>query len=497
MTTGTPLVEARAVTKHFGGVVALDGVTLGFHGGEVHCVAGENGCGKSTLMKIVSGAHRPTGGDLLVDGEVQVRHTPRRAFELGLDVIYQDFSLLPNLSVAENIMLPTLVARGRRRYPRREVRATAEAAVARLGTRLPLDRAVGDLTVAERQLCAVARALAHDARFIAMDEPTTALTWREVDALFEVVATLRSRGVAVVFISHKLHEVFAISDRVSVMRNGRIVTAGRPGDFTHATLAEAMTGRSVTTRSRDVRSVDRNPPALSVRGLTRRPLYADVSFDVAQGEVVGLAGLLGSGRTEIAEGVVGIRPAVTGEVRVMGRAVAVRCLADAMRAGIGYVPEDRLTQGLFADQPIADNLAVSTLPAYAGRGLLHPGRLRRAVEDVVRDLRIRVRSVHDPVRVLSGGNAQRVLLGRWLMRDPHVLVLNGPTVGVDVGSKFDILAVLTARSLQGLAVLVISDDVPELTAMCHRVLIVRHGRLESELAGDLLTEAALVRAIAA
>ncbi|MBW3084724.1 Galactose/methyl galactoside import ATP-binding protein MglA [Austwickia sp. TVS 96-490-7B] len=494
---GTPIVRAVDVSKRFGGVVALRDVSVDFYPGEVHCIAGENGCGKSTLIKVISGAHRPTSGHIDVDGRSYDRLTPAQAYGLGLEVIYQDFSLMPNLDAAENIALPGFVA-GRRRFVRRQhILEIAEKAVSQLGIDLDLRRPVGELTVAERQLCAVARAMAHDARFIAMDEPTTALTWKEVDALFDAVRTLRDRGVSLVFISHKMQEVFSISDRVTVMRSGQVVTTGRPADFTHATLAETMTGRSSDELVRPSPVDTDRPAALAVRGLTHAPLFADVDLTIHQGEIVGLAGLLGSGRTEIAEAIAAINPAPQGTVEVHGSPVAARHLTEAIDAGIGYVPEDRLTQGLFLDQSIADNLVATHLDAHTRHGLLDTDSLDTARVDAVRDLRIKAGSLDDPVRSLSGGNAQRVLLAKWLMGHPKVLILNGPTVGVDVGSKFDILSILHLQSLQGLGILVISDDIPELVATCHRVLVVRSGRIVDELAGERLTETAIVEAISA
>ncbi|WP_168582734.1 sugar ABC transporter ATP-binding protein [Gephyromycinifex aptenodytis] len=493
----SPVVSAVDITKRFGGVQALSGASVDFYPGEVHCLAGENGCGKSTLMKVISGAHKPTSGQVVVDGHPYDHLTPRQAYGLGLEVIYQDFSLMPNMTAAENIALPGHLAARRPFIRRRDVLERAEEAVGRLGIDLELSTPVEQLTVAERQLCAVARALAHDARFIAMDEPTTALTWKEVDALFEAVRSLRDDGVALAFISHKMQEVFSISDRVTVMRNGSVVGSGVPQDFTHASLAQTMTGRSADDLVR-VRPVEtERPAALLVRGLTHEPLFADISFDVAQGEIVGLAGLLGSGRTEIAEAIAGINPATAGQIEVQGAAVKVADLTTALEHGIGYVPEDRLTQGLFLDQPIGDNLVASYLGRFARRGFLSPGRVESAKREVVRDLRIKFGSLDDPVRSLSGGNAQRVLLGKWLLGEPKVLILNGPTVGVDVGSKFDILSMLHLQSLKGLGIVIISDDLPELVSTCHRVLIVRGGRLVGQLAGPDLSEPALVEAISA
>ncbi|MDO5673267.1 MAG: sugar ABC transporter ATP-binding protein [Actinomycetaceae bacterium] len=491
-----PFVSAVDVVKHFGGVKALNGVSVDFYPGEVHCLAGENGCGKSTLMKVISGAHAPTSGHIVVAGTTYPKLTPAEAYRLGLDIIYQDFSLLPNLSVAENIALPGYLSDKRRFVSQKENEEIAEAAITRLGIPLDLHALVGDLTVAERQLCAVARALAHEAKFIAMDEPTTALTWREVDALFETVSSLRNEGVALAFISHKMQEVFSISDRVTVMRNGEIVGEGKPSDYSHLTLAETMTGRSSATIESMGAIDDDAPPALEVRGLGHFPLFADISFTVRQGEIVGLSGLLGSGRTEIAEAIAGVNPAPDGAILVHGEKIAIKNMGDALQAGIGYVPEDRLTQGLFLDQPIGDNLVSAHTERISSRGIISAKKSGQLQTEAVRDLRIKIDKLSDPVRSLSGGNAQRVLLAKWLMGEPKVLVLNGPTVGVDVGSKFDILSVLRAQSLRGMGVLIISDDVPELVSTCHRVFIVRSGRICDELSGESLSETEIVKAIA-
>ncbi|QJC22123.1 sugar ABC transporter ATP-binding protein [Arcanobacterium buesumense] len=490
-----PFVSAVDVVKRFGGVQALNGVSVDFYPGEVHCIAGENGCGKSTLMKVISGAHAPTAGHIVIDGKSYPHLNPSLAYRLGLDIIYQDFSLLPNLTVAENIALPGYFADRQKTVRRKETLDIGEQALERLGVSLDLYSLVGDLNVAERQLCAVARALAHSARFIAMDEPTTALTWREVDALFASVEKLRDDGVALAFISHKMQEVFSISDRVTIMRNGEVVGQGRPSEYTHATLAETMTGRSQTNIDNASVIDEEAPVALEVRKLGNDPLFEDISFTIRQGEIVGLSGLLGSGRTEIAEAIAGINPAQQGSISVGGKEVKVHTMADAVNAGIGYVPEDRLTQGLFLDQPIGDNVISAHLGKALSKGIISTKKARRIQTDIVRDLRIKLDSLEDPVRSLSGGNAQRVLLAKWLLGEPKVLILNGPTVGVDVGSKFDILSVLRAQSLRGLGVLVISDDVPELVSTCHRALIVRSGRITEELKGESLTEDTIVKAI--
>ncbi|NEM90739.1 sugar ABC transporter ATP-binding protein [Galbitalea soli] len=492
-----PVVEAESISKTFGGVNALTDVTVRFLPGEVHCLAGENGSGKSTLIKIISGAEVPTAGSIRISGHAYPSLRPQQAIRLGVEVIYQDFSLLPNLDAAENIALPLLTLEGKRVASRKRAMKIAEEAIGRAGIRLDLSTPVGDLTVADRQLCAIARALAHNSTFLAMDEPTTALTWREVDSLFDAVGRLREQGVAIAFISHKLQEVFDVADRVTVLRNGRIVETGVPSQYTHESLSQGMTGRKSTSFPRSSAVWAGKPAALRVTGLGRSQLFEGISFTVGQGEVVGLSGLLGSGRTEVAEAIAGVHPADTGHISVLGEECDIRSVEGAVSAGIAYVPEDRLTQGLFLDQPIGDNLSVTILSKFSRAGRIRARALREASRTMSATLRIKTRSLAAPVRSLSGGNAQRVLIGKWLLREPAVLVLNGPTVGVDVGSKFDILSILNAESLRGLGILIISDDLPELVATCHRVLVMRGGRLVDELDSANLSEATILEAISA
>ena len=493
-----PLLAARGISKRFGGVQALSDVTLEVRAGDVHCLAGENGCGKSTLIKIVSGVEVPDAGVIEVGGQAHARTTPREAILAGVQVIYQDFSLFPNLTVAENIALTGLIARGRRLVDPGDLRRRAAAVVAELGVDLDLDARVEDLTVADRQLTAICRALAEEARVIFMDEPTTALTRREVRALFRVVATLRERGVAMVFVSHKLDEVLEISQHVTVMRNGRVVATGAVGDFDRASLGRAMTGRDVRD-DREVSDVpDTADAVLEVEGLGLGEVFDDVTFTVRRGEIVGVTGLLGSGRSEVAQALFGIAPADRGTVRVDGAEVRIRDVRDAIAAGVGYVPSDRLTEGLFLDQSIADNVVAGSLDLHRSRsGLLDRVRLRQTIDTFFTGLRIKAASVQAPIRSLSGGNQQRVVLAKWLARSPKVLILNSPTVGVDVGSKEEILDILRREASAGMGVVVISDDVPELVALCHRVLVLRRGRIHDVLTGDGMSEASILAGLSA
>jgi len=491
------ILRAEGISKRFGGVVALDDVTFDIRPGEVHTLAGENGSGKSTLIKIIAGVETPDAGTISVGDGAYARLTPRQAIALGIEVIFQDFSLFPNLSVAENIAVSTYIGDRRRTVRPSALRRIAADVVSRIGVRLDLDAPVEELSVADRQLTAICRALAQEARSIFMDEPTTALTRREVQALFRVVEQLKQRGVALVFVSHKLEEVLQISERITVLRNGRVVVSGEVSEFDRSALTMAMTGHAVTdTPPPDSLRKDARP-LLEVQGLTSEGRFHDVTFSVRPGEILGVTGLLGSGRTEIAESLFGVVPADAGTIMVEGRSVRIRSVHDAIAAGIGYVPGDRLTQGVFIDQPIARNILAGSLDRVTGPAdLVRPAAADQLVQRAAGDIRIKMSSPQAPVRTLSGGNQQRVVLAKWLVRGPHVLILNSPTVGVDVGSKHEILDLLRAKAHDGMGIIVISDDVPELVAVCHRVLVVRGGRIAGELSGERLTEDEIVKELA-
>lgn len=493
-----PVLSARGITKRFGGVTALAGVSIELRAGEVHCLAGENGCGKSTLIKIISGVERPDAGEIVIDGVAHTRMDATAAITSGVQVIYQDFSLFPNLTVAENIVLTSEVADRRKLYRERAIRPRAQAIVDELELDLDLDSEVGELSVADKQLTAICRALVNEARVIIMDEPTTALTHSEVARLFVVVERLRARGVALAFVSHKLEEVLAISQRVTIMRSGRVVTSGLVADFDRRSIARHMTGAELD-ESRVVGAVDwKAAPRLAVSHLELPGAFHDVSFSVRPGEILGVTGLLGSGRTEIAEAIFGARPASSGEIEIDGRPVKIRSIPDAVAAGIGYVPEDRLSQGLFLEKSIADNIIAGSLDRHRNRWRgLDRDRIRATISRLFASLSIKAPSAEAPVRSLSGGNAQRVVLAKWLATDPKVLLLNGPTVGVDVGSKSQILELLRAAAASGMAIVVISDDPPELVSSCHRVLVVARGRIVGELAGDAISAESIHERMAA
>ncbi|MDQ0733677.1 sugar ABC transporter ATP-binding protein [Arthrobacter agilis] len=484
-TDAPPVLEVRNISKSYGGARALEDVSLALRSGNVHCIAGENGCGKSTLIKIISGAEKPDSGEIFIDGQHHGFMTPAQAIKAGIQVIYQDFSLFPNLPVAENIVLTSAVAARSKVFSARKSRPAAERIVEELGIHLDLDQDVERLSVADKQLTAICRALVSDARIIIMDEPTTALTHSEVARLFAVVQTLRERGVALVFVSHKLEEALEVSQDLTILRSGRNVVSGPTTDFDRRSLIRHMTGRDVNETRLVTRPRLDEDPVLIVDSLSLQGAFHDVSFTLHRGEILGITGLLGSGRGEIAESLFGVLPADSGSVLVDGNEVRLRSIDDAIRAGIGYVPEDRLSQGLFLEKSIADNIIAGSVDKHLKRGLLVDTRkVAQTIKRLFDQLRIKAPNVTAPVRSLSGGNAQRVVLAKWLASHPAILMLNGPTVGVDVGSKEEILTVLREQADGGMGVIIISDDVPELVAVCNRVLIVRQGAVVGELVGE-------------
>ncbi len=490
------LVDLRGITKRYAGVTALDGVDFAIQPGEAVCLAGENGSGKSTLIKIISGVEKPTEGIIRFGGVEQATVNPRIAAAAGVMVIFQDFSLFPNLTVAENISFATQLSDHERFYRPGVVRDIARRALERIGVAIDLDARVESLPVAHKQLVAICRALASHAQLIIMDEPTTALTGKEVTRLQGIIRKLKDDGVAVIFVSHKLAEVLEVSERVMVLRNGKKVAEGPAGEFDTQSLTHHMTGRDVN----EVRPGPAQPDAprlLEVRGLSKAGVFADISFDLRAGEVLGITGLLGSGRTSLAKALFGLVAPDEGTITVAGNPVPTGDPIAAAQARIGYVPEDRLTEGLFLSQSIMRNVAIGRLDEHSGGGgFLNMGTLVDEARDWLQRLKVKAPDIAAPVQSLSGGNQQRVALARWLSRAPQILILNGPSVGVDVGSKADIHDIIRDLASRDLAVIVISDDLPELLATCHHILVMRDGRIVDDLAAEGLSEAALTERLA-
>lgn len=481
MDAPTPLLRVRNLSKRFGGVRALAELDWDVRHGEAHCLVGENGCGKSTLIKLIAGVHQPDrGGSIEIDGVTQPVLTPASAKALGVQVIFQDLSLFPNLTVAENIGIDLVLGRYAAGARHRSMRRAASTQLERLGFELALDRTVGSLPIAERQIVAICRGLAAQARLLFMDEPTASLTRSEVDRLLAVVQRLQSERIAVVFVSHRLDEVARVAERVTVLRDGRKVGTYPAAEVDPRRIGQLMTG-AVFDHARSPRQPVQGPLRLEVEGLTRPGSFADITFGIRAGEVLGLTGLLGAGRTELALALFGMEPATRGTVRVDGKQVPLDSNRAAIDAGIAYVSEDRLNLGLNMRQSIADNLTLPILPRLAGRlGLVSPGKRGRLAADWIERLRIKAGSASLPVNTLSGGNQQRVVLAKWLATEPLVLILDSPTVGVDIGNKAGIYEIIAGLAREGVAILVISDEVAELYATCDRILHMRQGRLVSE-----------------
>jgi len=488
------LIELRHIGKRFGGVRALDDVSFAIKPGEIHCLAGENGSGKSTIIKVMSGVYTPEDGEILIDGKPVGKLDPVKSVHHGIQVIYQDFSLFGNLTVAENLAINTFLIEGRKGVDWKRVRELAQKALDRLGVSIDLDADVDSLPTSGKQIVAIARAVMADARLIIMDEPTTALTRHEVDALFRIVRDIQAQGIAVLFVSHKMREMLEISERLTVFRNGRKVAEGPISDFDEPSITRAMTGQELTSdhyhwTPREGASAS---PTLEITNLSVPGSVDNASLTLHAGEIVGISGLIGSGRTELALALFGMKPDFTGTLRINGKQVHPKTVQEGIACGVAYVPEDRLTEGLFLTQSIERNIIVTSIEKFV-RGLFIDRRKADATtRDMFSAMHIVAPGPHTPVNHLSGGNAQRVVLARWLLTGAKVLILNGPTVGVDVGSKAQIHNIIRKLAREeGLAVLMISDDVPELVQNCNRVLVMHRGRFVDELSGETMTEDAV------
>ena len=482
------------IVKSFGGAKALSGVSLSVKSGEVHCIAGENGSGKSTLIKIMSGVHAPDTGLIRLGDKSFTKLSPREAVHEGVQVIFQDFSLLPNLTVAENIAIPTYISQNSRFFSKSKTKEIATNALDLIGVDIDINASVADISIASKQLIAIARATNQGVKMLFMDEPTTALTRKEIKHLFEVVEQLKERGVATIFVSHKIDEIQEICNTITILRNGEVVADGIMRDFKRDSISEAMTGLNVSETRIAPPLKKASTKVIDVRNLITKPTFSDISFSIAPGEILGITGLLGSGRTELAEAIFGQYPIDSGEVIVEGKSIRLNSSPAALKAGIGYVPPDRLTQGLFLEQSILRNLVAVGIDQYQSRGKrLSKKRLAEAGEKWIRDLRIKTKNSLNPVTSLSGGNQQRVVLAKWLAMKPKLMILNGPTVGVDIGSKREILEIIRDRAQEGMGFLVVSDDIPELIQICHRVLVIKNGQISKEFKESELDEEVLYK----
>ncbi|MFB8175018.1 sugar ABC transporter ATP-binding protein [Streptomyces sp. NPDC055966] len=493
MSNPDELLRIEGIRKTFPGVVALDGVDFDLRRGEVHVLLGENGAGKSTLIKMLSGAYTPDGGRILVDGRETRIHGAQDAERLGIATIYQEFNLVPDLTVAENIFL----GRQPRRFgmiDRKTMEADAAALLARVGVDVSPRAHVRELGIARLQMVEIAKALSLDARVLIMDEPTAVLTSEEVEKLFGIVRSLRADGVGIVFITHHLEEIAALGDRVTVIRDGRSV-GEVPAATPEEELVRLMVGRSIEQQYPRQRA-ERGAALLSVEGLTRDGVFHDVGFEVHAGEVVGIAGLVGAGRTEVVRAVFGADPYDGGVVRVSGDRLRRHDVNAAMAAGIGLVPEDRKGQGLVLDASVEENLGLVTMRAASRGGFVDRKGQHDAARRIAEQLGVRMAGLGQQVRTLSGGNQQKVVIGKWLLADTKVLILDEPTRGIDVGAKVEIYQLINELTAAGAAVLMISSDLPEVLGMSDRVLVMAQGRIAGELsAADATQDAVMALAV--
>ena len=483
-----PLVEMLNISKGFPGVRALSDVRFDLMPGEVHALMGENGAGKSTLMKILSGVYSLDAGEVRIDGQPVDISSPREAQKLGIAIIHQELALMRDLNAAQNIFIG--------REPRKgllldEAKLNADAAAIFRSMNLGLDPKVmvGNLTIAKQQMVEIAKALSYKSRVLIMDEPTAALTDSEIAELFTIINRLKADGVGIIYISHKMDEIKRISDRVTVMRDGEYVGTVPAAETPIETIISMMVGRKLSDEALVVPDTSTAEVALEVRGMRRGKEIKDVSFSVRKGEILGLAGLMGAGRTEVARAIFGADPVEAGEVLVHGKPVTIRRPQDAVRAGIGYLSEDRKQFGLATGLDVRNNIALATLSRFTGPGgVLDDGKMRETATGYIKQLSIKTPSDTQEARLLSGGNQQKVVIAKWLLRDCDILIFDEPTRGIDVGAKSEIYKLLNSLAAQGRAIIVISSELPEILRLSHRIAVMCEGRLTGVLPGGASQE---------
>ncbi|WP_306119078.1 MULTISPECIES: sugar ABC transporter ATP-binding protein [unclassified Roseitalea] len=488
-----PIIRMAGVTKTFPGVKALDDVSLDVMAGEVHALLGENGAGKSTLIKILAGAYRMDAGTIELDGTPVSFEAPADALAAGVKVVFQEIALIPEFTVAENIFMENHPRNPAGLVDWRTMRQKAQALFDRAGFALDVDAPVKDLSLSEQQLVEISRALAHDARVVVMDEPTSSLTPGEVEHLFGVIGRLRDMGIGIVYVSHKLEEIFAICDRATVLRDGRWVSTKPVAEHDHHSLIVDMVGREITDLFPKTRHQG-GETVVSVKNLSTRNKLADISFDVRAGEVLGFFGLMGAGRTELAKAVVGYDPISAGEISIGGERLRPHNTGRAKALGIGLLSEDRKEEGLMLEADVTRNMTLPSLARFARAGFVDAGAERARAQTFVDRFRIRLASLDQPIRTLSGGNQQKVLLSRWLMYGLKAIVVDEPTRGIDVGAKAEIFAAINELAAGGLAVIMMTSEMPELLNLSDRIAVLAEGRMTALFDRDEATQEKVLNA---
>jgi ribose transport system ATP-binding protein len=480
---GQPILTVRGVTKSFPGVRALKGVDLTIYPGEVHALVGENGAGKSTLMKILAGAQGPDGGEIKLDGKSVHFHSPHQARLAGIGIIYQELTIAPNLTVAGNVFLGSEETKLGFLTDTPAMIQHTQAVLDRLGARFRASQRAAHLSIAEQQQIEIARALFYKSRILVMDEPTTALSDRETDRLFDIVRQLRSEGLAIIYISHRMAEIYELGDRLSVFRDGEYVGELTRPEFSSDRIIEMMVGRKLEDLYPQ-KIAGHGDVVLQVKNMSDKEHVKNAGLELRAGEVLGLAGLVGAGRTELARLIFGADPKESGEVYLNGKRVEINSPIDAVKLGIGYVPEDRKLAGVFLQMSCRDNIAMNVLGRNAKGGIIDFGYINERSKAQAKALSLRAASLWVRAGGLSGGNQQKLLLARWLEINPKVLILDEPTRGVDIGAKAEIYAVIQQLASKGMAVVFISSELPEILGVCKRVIVMREGVVMGEVGGD-------------
>jgi ABC-type sugar transport system ATPase subunit len=481
-------LRIEKVSKTFPGVRALNDISLSIRRGEIHALIGENGAGKSTLIKILSGVYQPDdGAEIVIEGWRAEGLSPIESAKRGIAVIYQDFSLFPNLTVGENIAVAKGIEKGAAFVQWRDMRRTAGKILERLGVDIDIDVQLGTLSIARQQLVAISRALTYNAKLIIMDEPTSALSKGEVDLLFRIMRSLRAEGISFLFVSHKLDELFAISDRFTVLRDGKYLGTFDEEGLDDDRLISLMVGRKIEYTIFPKRK--RTEPVLEVRDISRIGCFRNISFELRGGEILGLTGLVGAGRTEILQAIYGINPPDSGKILLHGKEVSLRSPIDSVNHGIAYVPENRLAEGLVLRKTIAENIVVTVLDKISNRfGLIERDRQDKLAQEWIQRLNIRPNLPEMQASKLSGGNQQRVVIVKWLARESRILLVDEPTNGIDVGAKMEIHRILRDLAEAGISIILVSSELPEILAIADRVIVMRRGRIAGQFDGETVTQ---------